>query len=442
MKNFKEILFYISVCIGLSISTTAFAVISGLFKNVTGFWAVITLLLAGTFCLVISNSVAVLASIYPTAPGIRTYLKKAFGDKVSLFFVFLYLSFIVMVGSVESYMFSVVLKYFVPGVPSILVIFCILAFVVSVNCYGIELPRGLQMFSTYVLFAGLAILSIAGIINAQNIIEAFRTSAAEVEQWTKVPGAVGMAIFLFVGFEWVTPMGFGAGSYKWKIPLSMPLAILLNMLLYTGFAFGLHLTLTQEVIAGGTTPQILFAVKTFGTTGAYAGLLLSALAIISTFNAGVMGGARFIFALGREGNLPKWTTKISLTTGVPVGAIITLGSVVFICSFFVVSFGLELTFAVVGSAIICFVYAMLMLALIRLNIEQKRSDLLFKSKISRPVQWFFVALLPILGILSLFSIPGIYASAVVCFVLVIVAASIFVKLVGFKKEKRLVSSGQ
>ena len=39
-----------------------------------------------------------------------------------------------------------------------------------------------------------------------------------------VPAAVGLTVFLFMGFEWVTPVGLRPDAYKRKIPWAMPVA--------------------------------------------------------------------------------------------------------------------------------------------------------------------------------------------------------------------------
>src|SRR5690242_16729389 len=101
MKKYSEIIFYATFCAGLALGTSSFTLISALFKTSTGWIVVASVILAALFCILIASSIAELASMYPSAPGIRTYLKEAFSNRFSLFFVYLYLIFMVLVAGIE-----------------------------------------------------------------------------------------------------------------------------------------------------------------------------------------------------------------------------------------------------------------------------------------------------------------------------------------------------
>jgi ethanolamine permease len=224
-----------------------------------------------------------------------------------------------------------------------------------------------------------------------------------LRQLQLLPAAIIMAIFLFTGFEWVTLLGLNPKSYEYRIPLAMPLAIITLILTYAIFAIGLSSQLPRESITSTPVPQVGYFVKLLGESGGYIALGISTLAIFSTFNAGVMGGARLIYVLTREGNLPKWCAKMSLQTGAPIGGIIVLGSLAAISAVLVVTYELELLAAVVGSAIVSFVYAAFMLAVIVLRKKHPQARRTFRTPIARWLQWLMVLLLPLMGLLSLFS---------------------------------------
>jgi amino acid transporter len=118
-----------------------------------------------------------------------------------------------------------------------------------------------------------------------------------------------------------------------------------------------------------------------------------------------MGSSRLLYVLTREGNLPKWCAKISLRTGAPIGAISVLGSLAIVSAIIVLSYELELLAAVIGSSIVCFVYAAFMLAVIRLRKTQPNLKRPFKTAIFPWVQWLIIIFMPLMGIQSLFSLP-------------------------------------
>jgi ethanolamine permease len=146
MKHGTEMLFYVSFGAGMAMGTSSFTMISGVFELVTSLWAVSAVCLAGLLCIIISHSIAELASMYPSAPGIRTYLKVAFGDRTSLFLVHLYLIFVVLIAGVESYMFALVVKAILPSVSPLGVVMALLITVIITNLLGLELPRWMQIF--------------------------------------------------------------------------------------------------------------------------------------------------------------------------------------------------------------------------------------------------------------------------------------------------------
>ena len=79
MRAAKEVVFYLAVGAGMALGTSAFTMVGGLFEVVPLSWALAAIVLAGLFCTAIALSIGELASMWPSAPAIRTYFKMAFG---------------------------------------------------------------------------------------------------------------------------------------------------------------------------------------------------------------------------------------------------------------------------------------------------------------------------------------------------------------------------
>jgi ethanolamine permease len=355
--------------------------------------------------MLISSSIAELASIYPSSPGVRTYLKVALPPRTSLFLVYLYLMFMIMVAGIESYLFAQVVRQLFPGIPPLVLVLSLLAATVIVNLLGLELPRGVQMFTTAALILSVLCLGVAGAGSHLGNLH-WNSSVVRDHPFSQIGNAMGAAVYLFIGFEWVTMMGFSAKAYERKIPISMPLAILTNIVAYCIFSLALATRLPVKAITDTAIPQLPYFVHIFGPRGSVVGLALSILAIISCFNAGVMGGSRLIYALAREGSLPKSWGKMSLNTGAPIGGVLVLGILASIASVIIVSFELEEIAAVVGSAIVCCVYAAFMWAVLRLRKTQPNARRTFRSPLPVWLHWVLIVLMPIAGILALFGIKG------------------------------------
>jgi amino acid transporter len=401
MKRWFELLFYVTFGAGMAFGMSSFTMLSGLNEIVTGPWVVVAIVLAGLLCSVIASSVAELASMFPSSPGVRTYLKAAFDNRVSLMLVYLYLIFMVLVAAVEAFMFALVLGAVFPAVPLVAAVLGIIGFTVVVNVLGLELPKTMQIITTLLLIALIMVLGAVGITRGAQ-------PPAGNEGWeqaARVPAAIGMAVYLFIGFEWITMLGMRPDSYKRTIPLSMPLAIATNVVAYSCVAFGFWRLLPHAAIVAGTTPQVPYFTALLGPTGPYLALGISFLAIFSTFNAGVMGGSRLMYALSREGILPGWCAKMN-ERGAPVGGVLTLGTLAALTGLVVVTWRLEVLAAVIGSAFVCFVYAAFMLAVIKLRRTRPQARRSFRTAVPEWLQWGIAVAFPLLGLSSLVSQPG------------------------------------
>jgi amino acid transporter len=405
MKKAFELGFYVTFGAGIAFGISSFTIISELFKVASSFWLIVSIGLAGLFCMLISSSIAELASMYPSAPGVRTYLKVALPPRSSLFLVYLYLIFMIMVAGIESYLFAQVVRALFPQLPALALVLTLLALTVIVNLLGLELPRGVQMFTTTTLIVGVLILG--GIGAAPTLAHLHWSSTVLANQpLSQIGGALGSAVYLFIGFEWVTMMGFSAKSYEHRIPLSMPLAILTNIVAYCIFALGLATLVPLNKITATSIPQLPYFVQMFGPRGTLVALALSILAIVSCFNAGVMGGSRLVHALAREGNFPKSWGTMSIRTGAPVGGVLVLGTLASIASILIVEFELQEVAAVVGSAIVCCVYAAFMWAILHLRKTQPNARRTFRSPLPVWVHWLLIVVMPAFGVLALFALPG------------------------------------
>jgi ethanolamine permease len=405
MKKAFELGFYVTFGAGIAFGISSFTILSELFKVASSFWLVISICLAGFICMLLSSCIAELASMYPSSPGVRTYLKVALPPRTSLFLVYLYLIFMIMVAGIESYLFALVVRQLFPHLPALAVVITLLVSTVVVNLLGLELPRGVQMFTTTALILSVLFLGVAGAAPHLGNLH-WGANMFSGHPLSQISDALGSAVYLFIGFEWVTMMGFSAKSYEHKIPISMPLAILTNIVAYCIFAMALAARMSTDAVTASAIPQLPYFVQMFGPRGAYVGLALSILAIVSCFNAGVMGGSRLIYALAREGNFPKSWGTLSITTGAPIGGVLVLGVLATIASVIIVSFELEEVAAVVGSGIVCCVYAAFVWAVLRLRKTQPNARRTFRSPLPIWLHWVLIVALPAAGVGALFGIKG------------------------------------
>lgn len=402
MGKFREFADYTSVGVGLAFATCSFTMMSGLFRTGNIWLVLLATVSAGLVCTAISFSVAELASMFPSSPGIRTYLKRGVGERTSLAMSYLYVLFLVLVAGVEAYLFALVCHSVYPAMPPLLLVLAVLALVAAVNLAGLELPQGVQVLSTAALVLAVLGISAAGLVGAATgSLPAHPEDFARPEGWLALPAMIGMAIFLFVGFEWTTPLGKGPESYRQLIPWSMPTAIGINVVTNGIFMIALALIIGRDATAASPIPHLPYGLAALGPIGGPAALAIAALASFSTFNAGILGGSRFLYALAREGTMPKAFATLSPRRGHPYVAVAALSSATIASSLIILKTRTELVASVIGAAIVCVVYGALMVSNLRLRKLRPAQARPFRSSVPAWIQVGLAALLPALGILSL-----------------------------------------
>ena len=73
---------YVATGVGMALACSGYAMVGQLSLVVDGSALLVAVVLAFVLCMVIAGSIGELAGMYPSAPGVRTYLKAAFGEDI------------------------------------------------------------------------------------------------------------------------------------------------------------------------------------------------------------------------------------------------------------------------------------------------------------------------------------------------------------------------
>lgn len=400
MGTARETLEYVAIGAGMALASGSFTVLAGLYTVTAGLWVVLAVGLAAVLCLGVSLSLAELASMYPSAPGIGTYLRFAVGRRFALTAVFLYLSLLVAIAGVESFVFAQIVRELFPAAPSTLCVIALFVGVIAINLFGVEQPRLAQLATTLVLV--LAVLGLASYALGQP----GGSTAAPKASSAGLLGATGMAVFLYMGFEWVMPLGRSPKSYRKALPWSLPITLGVLALTYGSFAAALHWLLPVERVTATAVPQIALGQSLFPTAGRYVAIALSLLATFGAFNAGLMGGARMAYGLAREGSLPPALARLDPDSGVPTVAICTLGALCLGAGLMISHLRLHLVAAAVGAGIECLLYGALVHATLRLRVTASAHKRPFRAPVPALLQRLLSIALPLFGLGALLSLPS------------------------------------
>lgn len=305
---------------GLTLASSSFVAAVMVANYVLGDSAWIAILIGGALCFLAAACFSELNGMLPTAAGIRLYFSRAFNDQVSLVVSLLYMLIVVVgVVGVESYIISQALHEVVPTIPPYVWIVAMLLLVTVMNLRGVKMAGVFQDVVTYGLIAILLGLGLFALYKVGFKLNAPLAPGGAVG----MINAVALGVFLFVGFEWVTPLAEEVTQAK-QIYKGMMIALGILSVVYAIFTTAMTAVVPKEVLLASPVPQLVFARTVLGGFGASLMIVMILAASMKTFNAGIISVSRFMYASAREHVLPAVFSKISMRYFTPWVSIITL----------------------------------------------------------------------------------------------------------------------
>ncbi|WP_027364134.1 APC family permease [Desulfotruncus alcoholivorax] len=304
---------------GLTLSSSTFVAAVQVAGFLAGESAWLAILTGGLLCITAAFCFNELNGMMPTAAGIRLYFSRAFNDRLALIVSLLYMAVIIGVIGAESYVLSEILHEAFPVLPSMFWIMAMFTLVTGMNLIGIKIAGGFQDAITYGLIVSLIVLALVALNQINFHINApFNTGGG-----LNFLNAVAVGVFLFVGFEWVTPLAEEV-THSRLISRGMLLAIGILSVTYALFTVAMTATVPKDVLVNSPIPHLIFARTILGNSGVAIMVLITLAASITTFNAGLISVSRFVYASARENVLPAMFSKISMRFFTPWVAIISV----------------------------------------------------------------------------------------------------------------------
>jgi len=165
----------------------------------------------------------------------------------------------------------------------------------------------------------------------------------------------------------VTPLAEETTDFR-LIGKGMLYAIGLLSVTYALFVVAMYSGLTEEQLKSGTTiPHILFARNLFGNTGGLLFIIMSIIASVTSFNAGLLNTSRFTYAMARDNTLPRVLSKLHPDYATPWAAILSLVVFAIVLSFLILVTGKYLFIIIMAAALECFIYVVMALCVLRLR---------------------------------------------------------------------------
>jgi len=234
-----------------------------------------------------------------------------------------------------------------------------------VNYRGVKLTGIVQDIMTYVMIGFLVLVSVYSLSRTGlDLGPAFHSPRFTAGN---VLNAAAVGIFLYVGYEWVTPLAEETTDYR-LIGKGMMIAIGILSVTYALFTVAMWTGLTTaQRLSGTPIPHILFGRNLLGPVGAGLFVLMSILASATSFNSGLLNTSRFAYAMGRDNVLPRAFSRLHPDHATPWFAILFLVVLGILISFFILVTGKYLFIIVMAAALECFIYVVMAVSVLRLR---------------------------------------------------------------------------
>lgn len=210
------------------------------------------------------------------------------------------------------------------GVPAALFSFLLLAILLVLNLAGVDIFARVQVPIVFTMMGILAIIGFAGgfgFTSAEPVDNPFLAT-----DWGTLASMGAVAIWLYIGMEFVAPLAEEVNKPWRNIPLAMVLGVVTIFIVDVLFGWGATRYANLEEMAGSTIPHVVGATAIFGAVGGTVMTGVTILASFSTGNSYLAAIPRMLYGLANEGLLPKWFAKVSRRTRVPwAGMLVTAG---------------------------------------------------------------------------------------------------------------------
>lgn len=342
----------------------------------------------------ISMSFGELSSMMPGGGMVGEYTLPALGRLMAIIAVLAgYLVLVAADGGTQLVIAGEALEQ-VLGAPAVLFSWGILAILVVVNVTGIQVFARLQItvaLSMMVLLATLGLLGIFG-LGTGEIVE----NPTLGTDWGTLAQMGAVAIWLFIGMEFVAPLAEEMKRPWRNIPIGMLLGVVTIFVVDALFGWGLTRYIGLEELAASATPQLLGGEAMFGEAGLIVMTVATVLASFSTGNAELSAVPRMLYGLANQGLLPQAFAKLHPVTRIPVVGVLFTASLMGLVLMYATFSGTDITLILQLISVACVTWLVsYIIAQVDVLVLRRRYP-----NVARPFKTPFFPLPQILGILA------------------------------------------
>lgn len=294
-----------AICIGLVIVQGAMiSAMQGIGMGGTTFvFAMIAALIIAQFN---AMSFAELSLMFPQEGTLATYTQKAIGHFPAIISVFAgYVIVASLAVPVEMFLVDAMLGELLPGMlPEKVVPMVILVALTITNLVGADVFAKVQNVIAFILVSALILIglvAISGIEQSHPVITGTPVDwgFAGVMDGSFI-GLIALAMWLFVGAEYICPMIKEVKDPVTNIPRAMHFSLFAIFGIFLAFVYGASLFLDTETLLESPIPYLDYANAVFGKAGLFIATIMALTATCSTVNTILAALPRMLHGMAKE----------------------------------------------------------------------------------------------------------------------------------------------
>jgi len=340
LSGFKKILglgSLLAVAIGLVVSQGVMVLmLQG--AGIAGLGFIIPLALAYLLAITYVMSFSELSLMIPKAGSLSTYTEAAIGHFPAIIAVFSgYVVVAMFALSAELLLVDFIIEKIYPGIfPQYSVGFGLLAIFTLLNLMGLDVFAKLQ---TALAFIMVVVLLVLGLSAVTQVAAPYSQEIDLTSNWnplgSEVITLVALAVWGFVGAEFVCPLVEESKDANRNIPRSMMIGVTIIFITITIYCLGALLYIPADDLANASLPHYDFAKAVFGDVGLMFLAVAAITATCSTVNTSLAAIPRMLYGMAKNGQaFPQFKTLskgkktpwvavlfVAMITGIPMLAL-------------------------------------------------------------------------------------------------------------------------
>ncbi|MEP6020049.1 MAG: APC family permease [Paracoccaceae bacterium] len=291
--------------------------------GIGGFGFFTTMGLAYLLALFYVFSFAELALLFKSPGTLSTYTEAAIGNFPAIISVFAgYLVVAMFALSAELVLIELMLLEVLGlSLPPMLLAFVLLVAFALLNIRGVDIFATMQSALSFIMVSAISLMGLSAIFGIALPRPEEQMMLEVVFADGNVLGLLALAIWGFVGLEFVCPLVLETKEPERNIPRSMMLGATIILGMYVLYCLGALLYVPTETLAGSALPHYEYVGSVFGETGLIFLTIAAFTATCSTVNTSLAAVPRMLYGMAENGQSFAFFGKLHSKYNTPWAAI-------------------------------------------------------------------------------------------------------------------------